>query len=709
MGSYKTAIITTAGQSLIAQALAGTSAVKFTSLKTSNHSYAASTDFEALTSLQDIKQSADITSAIVVNQTTVKISARVSNVGITTAYYINTIGVYAETDGITETLIAVIPASTADLVPAFTTGAPYSFIYDINLTIQNSSSLNVTINDSGVATVADLEHFYEKVYDVYVSDTASGTVASFKDGANKIPMESVNVNMSLSQSFNGYDKPWAPGLGKNKIKVTNTNINKGGDYTFGGITFSTVLNGSGDVLSITANGTATRRVTISLSGNISNQLASGTYIVSGCPSGGSFNTYCITVWDDTESVTLGNDGGSGAEITLNDANNVVIAIDIKNGVTINNLVFKPMIRLATETNSTFEPYSNVCPVSGENEVRITRTGKNLFPYPYSETTKTVNDITFTDNGDGTISAIGTAAANAQFNAYTRVNNPFTLPVGTYIVSGCPNGGSSSGYEIAINDTVNGANHIVCHDYGAGATFEVTDATHLYGLYIMIQADQTVDFTFKPMIRLAAESDATFEPYTSQIATASLGQTVYGGTVDVVTGVMAIDEATATFGPPENQFLLTGPDSAYTRSYVYRNATIGSKIVPIGSNEITKAICAYLPSTSRHNAGSNDAIGLFQYHNNGRNEFRIAFPREDRFSTVEKVQAWMDSLESRFTVYYPLATPQTAQTEPLRIDSLYGYNNVWSDAGDVDVKYRADTTLYINKKIAEMQALILENS
>ena len=41
--------------------------------------------------------------------------------------------------------------------------------------------------------------------------------------------------------------------------------------------------------------------------------------------------------------------------------------------------------------------------------------KNLVQYPYSETTKTVNGITFTDNGDGTVTVNGTATANATFS------------------------------------------------------------------------------------------------------------------------------------------------------------------------------------------------------------------------------------------------------------------------------------------------------
>lgn len=41
-------------------------------------------------------------------------------------------------------------------------------------------------------------------------------------------------------------------------------------------------------------------------------------------------------------------------------------------------------------------------------------------------------------------------------------------------------------------------------------------------------------------------------------------------------------------------------------------------------------------------------------------------------------------------------------------SFLGDNNVWCDAGQVTVEYQADTKLYIDTKIAELQALVLEN-
>lgn len=52
---------------------------------------------------------------------------------------------------------------------------------------------------------------------------------------------------------------------------------------------------------------------------------------------------------------------------------------------------------------------------------VTRCSKNIIPYPYSETTVTKNGITFTDNGDGSITINGTAttAAAVFYLAYIK--------------------------------------------------------------------------------------------------------------------------------------------------------------------------------------------------------------------------------------------------------------------------------------------------
>lgn len=69
--------------------------------------------------------------------------------------------------------------------------------------------------------------------------------------------------------------------------------------------------------------------------------------------------------------------------------------------------------------------------------------KNLIPYPYTDTTKTENGITFTDNGDGTITPSGTASANAYFSFGT-----VTLKAGTYT---CSYGTAANGCVVLIED------------------------------------------------------------------------------------------------------------------------------------------------------------------------------------------------------------------------------------------------------------------
>lgn len=144
----------------------------------------------------------------------------------------------------------------------------------------------------------------------------------------------------------------------------------------------------------------------------------------------------------------------------------------------------------------------------EEELRDTVgwTGKNLIPYPFVQTTKTENGITFTDNGDGTISASGTATARANFNCFTNIRG--LIGAGTYIISGCPANGSNEKYRCQLwNSTKNvGAN-----DFGNGASAVVDDNDELT-VQLSVFSGTTVNLTFKPMLRKASISDPTYEPY-----------------------------------------------------------------------------------------------------------------------------------------------------------------------------------------------------
>lgn len=154
MGTYNSAVITNGGQSMIAQAVAGAS-LEFTTIKTSSYAYPAGTNLATLTTISGIKQSKDITGATVYNSRVIKISAAVDNTGISTAYTINTIGIYAKVGSAAEALFAVVTASAADTMPAYDS-KPYSYIYEVNLTMQNAVNVTVTVNSAGLVNVSDL-------------------------------------------------------------------------------------------------------------------------------------------------------------------------------------------------------------------------------------------------------------------------------------------------------------------------------------------------------------------------------------------------------------------------------------------------------------------------------------------------------------------------------------------------------------------------
>ena len=138
MGVYNATVVTTAGQNLIASAIAGGESVSFTALKTSTHVYPAGTALQNLTALSDVKQSVAPTSVDVYNNNVVQISARVPNTGIATAYLINTIGLFGNAGGGAETLIAVLTAQTPDEVPVFDAESPAAFIFNVQMTLQNA-------------------------------------------------------------------------------------------------------------------------------------------------------------------------------------------------------------------------------------------------------------------------------------------------------------------------------------------------------------------------------------------------------------------------------------------------------------------------------------------------------------------------------------------------------------------------------------------
>lgn len=147
--------------------------------------------------------------------------------------------------------------------------------------------------------------------------------------------------------------------------------------------------------------------------------------------------------------------------------------------------------------------------------------KNLLKYPYHQGTRTMSGVTFMVNPDGSITTSGIATAANTYTLHTRSQgeaNDFTLKNGTYILSGCPDGGSSTTFEMAVLNTYNSAYRYLGRDYGNGIEFVVNGddfSNDESNLQVQITVRSGADMnglTFKPMIRLATISNFSFAPY-----------------------------------------------------------------------------------------------------------------------------------------------------------------------------------------------------
>lgn len=138
--------------------------------------------------------------------------------------------------------------------------------------------------------------------------------------------------------------------------------------------------------------------------------------------------------------------------------------------------------------------------------------KNLLPYPYNETTKTQNGITYTVNSDGTITVSGATTTNgADFNVTTlTTNNPFE----NLLLTGCPQGGSISGFFMRDRVSDNGTYVKQFSDTGEGVLISSTDESYEHQIKITVVRNTVISepITFKPMIRPVSVKDSTYVPY-----------------------------------------------------------------------------------------------------------------------------------------------------------------------------------------------------
>lgn len=231
-------------------------------------------------------------------------------------------------------------------------------------------------------------------------------------------------------------------------------------------------------------------------------LSPGTYILNGCPSGGASNTYRLAIQETGSYSILGSiDIGNGSgEFTIDTTTNVQIAIFIQKGLTINNLLFKPMLREATIADDTYEQYGASPSPDYFSKIENLE-GENICPS--LNTTKTINGVTFTKNKDGSITMNGTATAETTY----PINVNSTTNTKTVLLKANSNYRMLSNYESGKYTTqvFYLKNNVMAYSSSLIETVEETKA----GMYIRVYKDAVLDnVTIYPQITKGEE----YKPY-----------------------------------------------------------------------------------------------------------------------------------------------------------------------------------------------------
>ena len=203
-----------------------------------------------------------------------------------------------------------------------------------------------------VETITELSNTTE------VTGTASGAIATFTDGADA-PLKELKVAIEPQQDLHGYDSPWVGGAGKNKLPNSSTD-----SESVSGIQINNDKNGK-----YTISGTSSENVIIDFVLDENYEIKNGDYIHfmnSAINSNASFalmtgNTVVFSEVFSAVNRILDLSSYVGSTITK-----LRFFFNANQGMT---GTMTPMI-VNSNTATAFEPYSNICPISGNTEANV---------------------------------------------------------------------------------------------------------------------------------------------------------------------------------------------------------------------------------------------------------------------------------------------------------------------------------------------------
>lgn len=556
MAVFNPIVITTAGISLLSQAMAGKGTLTFTSVATSTTVIPYNiSNIQAMTALSGIMQTVVPVSAVL-KTGNVQVSSIFSNSGVTNAYTANTIGLYAALGNGAQTLFAVAIATTPDNIPVQNDLSPSNFYYQFNIAISDTSQLTVTVPEDGSLPASVFNQMFPGITAPDQNNDGDALVYNASSGAwGYVNTETVFTTVSGSGEFVSLQKTLADDFkqiqlfGKSVQKPTTGaqlfNINKLKELDDG----VEIIDYSTGEMEITQQNNA--MLSVRLSDICPNMVAGQTYYLTGeTTSNNKYLRVGAKQWNFDEAfVPKESDllaqcnfkcttqtGQSGEIIYYKDTFKYIMIVE---GTTEKPYEVYTGGEAATEPTPEFPlPITSAGNYDAEEEkyeVGIGVTGKNLFDASKVQT-KTQGGATITNNGDGSFTISGSGSlTESTSNNYSISHNDMVrfFKVGT--VKMYTEMITHPYFYVNLNKGKEFVKTLISSSTGATGQFEMEKEyfkDEAYRLILGINGNNNatiVPGTIKPV--LYQEGDSTWEPFKQQLTTLQLPNPLRGIPVD----------------------------------------------------------------------------------------------------------------------------------------------------------------------------------
>ena len=345
---------------------------------------------------------------------------------------------------------------------------------------------------------------------------------------------------------------------------------------------------------------------------------------------------------------------------------------------------------------------NVRPIVGMDSVQVVRCGKNLLKL----TGRTVQSIPadFQSESENTKYPIGDGYLYIGItgNGYWIENNIAEYDIADNSISV---NAKAPGYGIGMCvKIVPGASYVVGKDGddtnalitaiatkkdGLISRFSAIDINNKFTaqdgeewIIVIFRPNPNALVTYQnPQLELGS-TPTSYEPYQGDTYDLTLPETIYGGTVDAVTGAGS-EEWSSVINLSSSDFLGILEDFANEATTLYYIGGLDNM------QNSTLVCCSHLPTTNIVNS-SNTNIGIC-----GNPAGTMAYIRlsKETASNLDEFKQWVDAQSAAgtpVTFTYKLATPQPIQaTGGQSLPALPGTNTIYTDADSLTVTGRAD--------------------